>query len=106
MTAEYEKAVERRARAIYEEDSESGYCGGDDEDGIEWRSDEYLDAVWDSWLDIARATFVADDAAGYALVPVEATAEMVRAAMPRWFRDFDKTNVNAANAAGKIRVKP
>lgn len=51
------------------------------------------------------------EAAGFAIVPAEATGEMVDAACastgcPREFWEHRRKELNAANEAGRIRMKP
>ena len=64
----YEEAVERRARAM---------ALGDGRSRRNW--DTMMEHGKDWWKSQARATFTADDKAGYALVPKVATEALVRA---------------------------
>lgn len=97
---EYEKMIERRARAIAREHWSPGMSI------LGWEprtADEYADSEWDKMTPLARATFAADDAVGLAIVPVKATVEMKAGG---WRAGASSSGINAAIAAGSIKVKP
>lgn len=105
MANEYEQHVERRARAAYEANHMVAH-------GFPvWEDIAY--SVHVHYCKEARATMESDDAAGYALVPREATEAMANAhqgRVPSFRLDVhDKKDairkVNAANAAGDLLTK-
>lgn len=67
--------------------------------GSPWVTPEKDPGEWRDWVDEARAAFSAMRAAGYVLVPVEATEEMINVG-----RDTSRTeNVRDHSLEGRIR---
>jgi len=107
---EYEKAVERRARAMHDAYEAAAMLQGWETQKIcRVPFDELPEANKRTMYATARATLRADDEAGYALVKKEATAVMVEtgrfATVPHrvggdtlWRR-----KINAAIAKGEIK---